>query len=143
MSSSALESQGVTLSIDTSTTSTATYTPLINLKDFSFRTGSATVIDTTDLSSTAKEKRMGLQDEGQCTFTLQINPKNSGHAELLEAKSDRVARKFRIVLTDVSTPTTYYFLGYVLSVPMNGSVDGVLESSVTVEITGSVDTTLL
>lgn len=137
MSSNALESQGMKLKIDLGSASPSVYTEIPDAKNINFRTGSATVIDTTDLSSTAKEKRMGLQDEGQCTFTLNFIPQEAAHAELLRAKSDRQQREFELELTD--TPATRYrFAGFVLSVPISAGVDAVVESNVTVEITGSV-----
>lgn len=137
MSANALESQGMKLKIDLGTSSPSIYTQIPDVKNINFRTGSASVIDTTDLSSTAKEKRMGLQDEGQLTFTLNFVPNQTTHAELLQAKSDRQVREFELELTD--TPATKYrFSGFVLSVPISAGVDAVIESNVTVEITGSV-----
>jgi hypothetical protein len=137
MSSNALESQGMTLYIDLGDTSPTVWTQVPDLRDLNFRTGAAAVIDVTDLSSTAKEKRMGLADEGQCTFTLMFRPANAAHAELVAAKADRQIRDFRVVMTD--TPATEYrFSGYVLSVPISARVDAVVESSVTIEISGAV-----
>jgi hypothetical protein len=138
MSVNALESQGIALYIDTGAVSPTVWTQIPDARDISFRTGSAAVIDVTDLSSTAKEKRMGLADEGQCTFTLMFRPKNAAHAELLQGKADRQVRDFKLVLTDSPTPTTYYFSGFVLSVPLTANVDAVIESNVTIEITGAV-----
>ena len=138
MSSNALESQGIALYIDLGDVSPTTWTQVPDARDINFRTGSATVIDVTDLSSLAKEKRMGLADEGQCTFTLMFRPKNTAHAELVQAKADRQSRDFKVVLTDTPNPTTYYFTGFVLSVPISASVDAVIESNVTIEITGPV-----
>lgn len=138
MSKNALESQGTKLYIDLGAVSPTSWSEIPEAKGINFRTGSAAVIDTTDLSSTAKEKRMGLPDEGQCTFTLMIRPKEVTHAELLAAKSDRQARDFKIVLTDSPSPSTYYFTGFVLSVPFSTDVDAVVESSVTIEISGPV-----
>lgn len=138
MSASALESQGLSIYIDLGDVSPTVWTQVIGAKGVNFRTGSAAVIDTTDLSSLAKEKRMGLADEGQCTFTLQLQPKNASHAELVAAKADRQPRDFKVVLTDDPSPTTYYFTGFVLSVPLSADVDAVIESNVTVEITGAV-----
>lgn len=140
MSSNALESQGMTIAIALApTVSPLVYTPIPDAKDLSFRTGSAAVIDTTDLSSLAKEKRMGLADEGQCTFTLNFIPKETTHAELVAAKKDRQKRLFEVEMTDASPTTKYRFEGFVLSVPVTASVDSVVESSVTIEITGEVD----
>jgi hypothetical protein len=137
MSSNALESQGTTLKIAT-LGSPATFVAIPDVRDINFRTGSAAVIDTTDLSATAKTKRMGLPDEGQLTFTLMFRPQQAQHAELVAAKADRKARNFRVVLTDASPATEYEFSGYVLSIPISAAVDGVIESNVTVEIDGPV-----
>lgn len=140
MSDSALESQRMALYIDTGGPSPTVWTQITNCKDINFRTGAASVIDVTDLSSTAKEKRMGLPDEGQLTFTLQYQPKLTAHAELGQAKGDRQIRDFKLVLTDDPNPTTYYFSGFVLQVPISGAVDAVIESQVVVEISGAVHT---
>ncbi len=137
MSSNALESQGTTIAISDGT-SPQTFVVIPDVKDLNFRTGSAAVIDTTDLSATAKTKRMGLADEGQCTFNLMIRPQQTQHAGLIDAKADRVARVFQVTLTDASPTSTYQFSGYVLSVPISAGVDGVIESSVTIEIDGAV-----
>lgn len=136
MSSNALESQGTVVRINSAAVP-ATFTAIPEIKDISFRTGSASVIDTTDLSSTAKEKRMGLADEGQMTLTLNWLPTNAVHAEIDLAKSDRQSRNFEIILTDGGA-YTYTFSGFVLGVSLSAGVDGVLEASVTVEITGAV-----
>jgi len=137
MSDNALESQGTVIAIDLGS-SPQTFTAIDDAKGLNFRTGSAAVIDTTDLSSTAKHKRMGLPDEGQCTFTLHIQPKDPTHAELMAAKADRQRRNFQVTLTDESPSTTYAFAGFVLSVPIAADIDGVIESSITIEITGAV-----
>lgn len=136
MSENALESQGTTIAIQMG--SPLAFEDIEEAKDINFRTGSATVNDVTDLNSVAREKRMGLPDEGQCTFTLHIRPKLATHAELIAAKADRQRRTFRVTLTDESPPTSYQFSAYVLSVPISAQTDGVIESSVTCEITGAV-----
>lgn len=138
MSDQALESQGVKVQLGNGD-SPETFTDIPEVKTFNFRSGSASVIDTSDLLSTSKAKRMGLPDEGQLTFTLNWRPKNAVHAELAAAKEDRQARSFRVVMTDDSPKTTYEFRGYVLSVPVSAAVDAVIESNVTVEITGDVE----
>ncbi len=139
MSDNALESQGIKLSIAIPpVAATPVFTEIVDAKNLNFRTGSASVIDTTDLRSTAKHKRMGLPDEGQCTFTLNFIPKDTSHDALLVAKKDRQKRLFRVELTDASPTTKYEFYAYVLSVPVSAAVDGVIESNVTLEITGDV-----
>lgn len=137
MSSNALEAQGMTIAID-AYGSPATYTTIDEVKSFNGPNGSAAVIDVTDLSSTAKEKRMGLQDNGQLQMTLNWIPSDTQHAELMAAKADRQTRSFRITFTDASPATTWTFSAYVTSISIQGSVDGVVEANVTLEITGDI-----
>ena len=66
--STAIETQGTVLAIETAT---SVFTPIAQITDFSAFSGSASVIDTTNLDSTAKEKLMGLQDFGQ--FSINFN----------------------------------------------------------------------
>jgi hypothetical protein len=137
MSDNALDSQGTSLAINTGTVGTPTWTTITEAKDINFRTGSATVNDVTDLASTAREKRMGLPDEGQCTFTLNYIPQDTSHLALLAARASRAKTQFQLTMTD--TPATVYtFFGYVLTMPTQASTDGVIESSVVIEITGTV-----
>ena len=136
MSSSALESQGVLLQLSDDA-SPEVFTTIAEVSDIQMATGQAAVIDITDLSSTAKEKRMGLADEGQATFTCNYIPANTQHAALKAARSARTRKHFKLVYTD-SPNSTDTFYGYVLSLPRNIGVDGVITSNVTIEIDGAV-----
>jgi hypothetical protein len=135
MSSSAVESQGTVLAIDLGDSSPTVFTAIPEVRDLTFGDGAAAVIDVTDLSSTAKEKRMGLQDWGQATFTIMWLSGNSTHMELRTAKGDRQARDFKVTL---SNNKVYYFTGFVLSNPLSMSVDAVVESNITIAITGDI-----
>ena len=99
--------------------------------------GSASVIDVTTLQSVAKEKRMGLQDEGQFTFQMNLDPSDVQQAGLRADRAGRVLRNFRLVLTDVAN-TTLAFSAFVLEFKINGAVDQVVKASVTLEISGAV-----
>jgi len=133
--SEAIEAQGTTINIRNQ--GDTAWLEIGEITSFDGPGGSASVIPVTHLKSLRVEKRMGLADEGQCTFTLMFRPANAAHAELVAAKADRQIRDFRVVMTD--TPATEYrFSGYVLSVPISASVDAVVESSVTIEISGAV-----
>lgn len=137
MSDNALESQGTRLFIHR-TTGSPSIIPVTDVRDINFRTGSATVNDVTDLDSTHREKRMGLPDEGQCTFTLMYRPKEASHEALLAARTARAKTTFELEMTDDPTPTRYRFSAYVLSLPVSAATDGVVESAVVLEITGPV-----
>ena len=137
MSENALDAQGTRLFI-TDLVGSPSIVPIVDTRDINFRSGSASINDTTDLDSTHREKRMGLPDEGQCSFTLMFQPKARSHALLLAARNSRAKTVFEILFTDTAPSTRYRFDGYVLALPVTAATDGILESNVVVEITGAV-----
>ena len=133
----ALETQGSVVAINTGTTATPTWTTIGEVKSFSGPSGSASVIDATHLGSTAKEKLMGLADEGQITLELNyLHTSDSGQSAVRTARTNRTKSEFQITLSDGSS--TIKFSGYVLSFTVNGGVDALMSSSITIEITGAV-----
>ena len=137
MSSNALEAQGMLIKIGNGA-SPQVFTTISEIKTFSGPTGSAAVIDVTDLSSTAKEKRMGLADEGQLSFTINYIPDNTQHTLLRTRRASRDETDFKMVFTDDSPSTTWSFSAFVTGFAVSGAVDNVLEANVTLEITGSI-----
>lgn len=134
MSSNAIEAQGVIIARGVGTV----FTTIPEIKSFSGPGGSATVIDVTDLQSTAKEKRMGLPDEGQLQFTINYIPDNAVHQGLRQDRMDRIERDFRITFTDASPATQWTFSAFVSGFSVSGAVDNVVEAQVTLEITGAI-----
>ena len=100
MSSSALDSQGMLIKWQDTTGSPYVYTTIPEVSEISGPGGQAAEIDVTDLSSTAKEFRMGLQDEGQITLSLNYIPQNAVHEGLRTDRSNQSLRSFHIVFTD-------------------------------------------
>lgn len=131
-----IESQGVVLAISYGASPTA-YVNIANVVDFSGPGGQASVIDITSLSSTFREKRMGIPDEGQVTFNVNLDPDAISHQLLRDARKNRLACEFRITLTD-TTPTALYWSGYVLGFVNSGAVDDVVKAAITIEIDGAV-----
>jgi hypothetical protein len=130
----AVETQGTVLSIETAT---GVFTPVAKITDFSAFSGSASVIDTTNLDSTAKEKLMGLQDFGQVSINFLVIPNDAGQVALEAAKASRALKNFKLQLNDTDN-TTYAFSGFVISKPLNGGVDAAVTGSATIEISGDV-----
>jgi len=130
----AVETQGTVLSIETAT---GVFTPVAKITDFSAFSGSASVIDTTNLDSTAKEKLMGLQDFGQVSINFLVIPNDAGQVALESAKASRALKNFKLQLNDTDN-TTYAFSGFVISKPLNGGVDAAVTGSATIEISGDV-----
>lgn len=137
MSSNALEAQGMLIKIGNGA-SPEVFSTIKEIKTFSGPSGSAAVIDVTDLSSLAKEKRMGLADEGQLSFTINYIPSDTQHALLRTKRASREETNFRMVFTDDSPSTTWTFGAFVTGFAVSGAVDGVVEANVTLEITGAI-----
>lgn len=97
--------------------------------------GSAAVIDTTDFDSDAKEKAMGLADEGQVSMGLIYMPADAGQIAMRAARGTRAATKFRITL---SNGTKFDFTAFVLTFERNGEQDDVVKVSTNLEVTGAV-----
>ena len=133
MSSNAIESQGVLIKRYNG----ATYDTIPEVKSFTGPGGSATIIDVTDLQSVAKEKRMGLPDEGQLTMTINYIPDNAVHMALRADRVASVETDFKIIFTDTLN-TEWTFSAFVTNFSVSGAVDGVVEAQVTLEITGAI-----
>ena len=133
MASSAIAAQGIAIARFGATT----FETIPNVVSFQGPGGQASVIDVTNLASTAKEKRMGLRDEGQLSLTLHFNPDDTVHQGLRSDRTNRTRRQFKITFTD-ATPITWTFYGFVTQFSVQGGVDAVVESSVTIEIDGDI-----
>lgn len=131
----AIESQGITIQYTVG--SPTEFAGLANVTGFQGPGGSAAVIDVTNLSSSAKEKMMGLPDEGQFTIDINLDPDDAGHQALRNARANRTRCEFKINFTD-PTPASARFFGYVLGFQITGRVDDVVKLSVTIEIDGAV-----
>ena len=136
MSSSALETQGILIQRGDGA-SPEVFTTIPEIISFDGPGGSANEIDVTDLSSTAKEFRLGLKDEGDFSFEMMYIPNNTVHIGLQTDRSNRTLRNFQITLTD-SPASVMTFTGYVKEFSLSGGVDDVLRASVVIRISGAV-----
>lgn len=132
----AIESQGVVISYSIGA-SPSSFVALNNVTGFKGPGGSAAVIDITNLASVAKEKMMGLPDEGQFTLDINFDPDDTGHIALRNARGARTPIEIRVTFTD-STPSTATFAGYVLGFEFTGQVDQQVKAALTIEINGPV-----
>ncbi len=133
----ALETQGTVVAINTGTTATPVWTPIGEVKSFNGPSGSATVIDATHLGSVAKDKLMGLADEGQITLEVNyLHTADAGQSAVRTARTNRTLSQFQITLSDGTS--TIAFSAYVLGFTVSGGVDALMTSTITLEISGAV-----
>lgn len=132
----AIESQGVVLKISQDG-SPSTFNTIPNITDFSGPGGQASVIDVSNLSSTRREKLMGLADEGQLSFNINYDPDDTAHGLLRTHRNNRTRVEFQMTLTD-ATAKVFTFWGYVLGFVVSGAVDQAIKAAVTIEIDGAI-----
>jgi len=111
------------------------------IKSFNGPGGQASDIDVTTLQSTAKEFRRGLQDEGEISFDVNLDPSDVGQIFCRTARAENVApfgkRSFELVLPDATT-TTLEFEAFVKGFSISGGVDAAVTASISLRITGPV-----
>jgi len=126
----------------TTSASTASSALVGEVIDFSGPGGQANVIDVTHLNSTAKEKLMGIRDEGQLTLTVNHCPADAGQQNLIADRGTRTLRKCVIAFSDASSYLAI-FDGYCLGYSVSGGVDDKVTASIVVEIADAVTYTTL
>lgn len=131
----AIDTTGKTITASAGTATPVTFTSIANLKDFSGFDGSASEIDVTNLSSTAKEYRLGLTDPGQFTINIDYDGSNAGHVALRSKQSSGALCNFQLTLPNSSVIT---FSGYVKKFSLAGGVDAVAKTAVDIRISGAV-----
>ena len=117
------------------------YTPIECTVGINMEDAEAATIDVTCLSSTAKEKILGLQDNGNLTLDLNVNFADAGYILLKDARASGAAYGFQIELATEGTETTgrtFTFEGLVKSLPFAMAVDAAITGNATIEITGDV-----
>ena len=120
-------------------TTGSTYVKVAGFTDFSgLGGGSAAVIDTTDFDSAAKEKSMGLPDEGQVACNFIFLSKDGGQTAVRAARGTRALTKFKLTLID---GTRYEFSAFVLTFERTGGQDEVVKATANLEISGAVTET--
>lgn len=130
-----IDAQGSTLQVDDGTPGTPDVA-IGKIKTFSGFDGEASEIDATHLTSTAKEKRLGLQDFGSFTADWQTSFSDSGQNVVRAAASSRAVKTFLLTLPDGSTAT---FQGVVKNADrMQGGVDALVDGGMAVSISGAV-----
>lgn len=110
-------------------------------------------IETTDLESDAHTYESGLLSPGAATFSIRFDPKDAGHKKLHDLYVSGTVLKWALGWSDGTAaptldteddtvfdlPTTRSFLefdGYVADLPFDFSLNSVVNSSVSVQVSG-------
>lgn len=130
-----VDTTGLTITAAGNATPVA-WTQINNLLKFSGFDGEASELDTTNLSSTAKEFLLGLQDWGQFQVDMNRDFSDAGQQALDAAKRSGAPKSFKLTLPNGKTKT---FTALVKNSPLTGGVDELVQSTgVTLRISGDV-----
>jgi hypothetical protein len=133
-----LDSTGKTITAGTGTFTPTAYSAIGNIKSITdFESGSASEIDVTNLSSTAKEKRLGLVDNGGFSCAIHHNNADVGQAAAQARRLDGAPVNMKVILPSGTTPTAS-FSALIKKFSKNAAVDGVVEGSLDVTVNGAI-----
>jgi hypothetical protein len=108
--------------------------------DFSGPGGQAAVIDVTHLGSTAREKRIGIRDEGQMTLGVNFLPADPAQIALRADRASRTMKKVVIKFNDTTEASSQkaVFDAYCSGFSISGGVDQKVSGQVVLEVANAV-----
>lgn len=101
--------------------------------------GANTIIDVSNLDDNYRKRITALRDYGNINIQLHFADED-GQNELIAAKSDGVARAFKLTYP-ASVNDVYTFEGLVSTFSQSAAVDGVIMGTAQVSITGNISRT--
>lgn len=131
MAKNVLVSQGTSISIKSGNA----FIKIAGITDFSgIDSGSATIIDTTDLDSVSKEKLMGVPDAGSIKLDMNYMPADPGQLACEAARAAGALASFKIV----AGGNQWVYDAYVPTFDKSGGVDKQWTASMTHEVSGPI-----
>lgn len=132
-----VNSTGYTAYTSGGTATPVTFTTIGNIKGFTGFDGKASILDASNFASTAKEKRLGLVDNGQVSFDIDLDLDDAGQIAAQAHRDASSVAQFKIVLPGFSTPNVT-FAGFVQAFTRDGKVDALLAGKIDIIINGAV-----
>ncbi|WP_294196528.1 phage tail tube protein [uncultured Sphingomonas sp.] len=134
MANNAMSSAGVTIRVKVGNGS---FVKVGGVKTYSgLRGGSPAILDSTDLDSPAREKMLGLSDEGQFNFTANWIDADPGQAALIGARQSGAVVSYEVKFPSVTQ--VFKFDAFCQTAEISGGVDEIVSVSYGNEITGLV-----
>ena len=130
-----LNTFGLTLVATSGTVVGTLYAQLGNLKTYNGLDGQASEIDVTNLSSSAKEIRLGLVDFGQVQIEMDLNLADVGQAR---AQVQYVNGQITPCILTLPNGNTASFNAFVRKFSMQGGVDQVVKRQLDLRVSGPV-----
>ena len=133
----AIDSSGFATAGTTGTATPQTFSKVGNVQDFTPDGGTANVIDVSNMDSTAKEKRQGLQDMGNYSLTYDTDDTDVGQLALIAARTAQSIKTFKQTYPGGLLVRAWQGFVQKVAEPSAG-VDKVLRGSATIVVTGPI-----
>ena len=133
----AIDSSGFATAGTTGTATPQTFSKVGNVQDFTPDGGTANVIDVSNMDSTAKEKRQGLQDMGNYSLTYDTDDTDVGQLALIAARTAQSIKVFKQTYPGGLLVRAWQGFVQKVAEPSAG-VDKVLRGSATIVVTGPI-----
>jgi predicted secreted protein len=113
------------------------FTEIAGIMDPPLPASDTTIIDSTtmDNPNAFKTKLAGLIDAGSATFTLALDPADSGQQNIQIDMVDRTLRDWQVVLPDTGE-TVIAFTAFVKTFKMKAPINGLLTADCALELSG-------
>ena len=130
--SDAIFGKGTLLQVD----SGGGYTTVAEVRSISGPGGEAEEVDVTNHDSPGRTREFvqGLIDQGEISATVNFQPDNATHADLLTKQSTGVTEPWRINWAQMTTPHALTFNGFVKTVSFESPVDDVLQGNISIRV---------
>lgn len=129
-----IDSRAFTAYSSAGTATPVAWTQIKEIKNIKFATGSRSEIDVTNLDSTAKEKILGLKDNGSVTGDINIVLADPGQIAFRASLGSDVVKDFRVTLP--SSTGVASFQGQAKKLDESGGVDGTFSGSIEITVKG-------
>lgn len=116
---------------------TEVFTLVSNITSISGPGISKSVVDVTNMDSTARESIGALADTGEVSFSFNWDPSNAQQVLVRSDAEGTSAGNWKIVWSDADS-TTASFSGEVMSFTVNTTADGATTADATIKLTGSI-----
>jgi hypothetical protein len=139
MPSRAFSGQGTIIARADLATPTA-FTDIAEIKSITGPGGASTTLDTTTLSSVAKEFVPGLKDNGEVSLAVNFVPGDEGQQQMLDDQENLTMAVYKITYSDKKPTggTTATFNAYVTNFAPSVGVDALSTADVSLRVSGGV-----
>jgi hypothetical protein len=130
-----IDTTGKTITVGANTMTPTTYTQVNNVRTFTGFDGEASEIDVTNLSSLAKEYRLGLVDPGKFSIEVDQDDNDAGQLAVRASQIAGTLKGYKLTLPNGKVAS---YTAFCKKFSSSGGVDQVVKGQVDFRISGAI-----